>query len=131
MRQAGRPLSPHLQIYKPQITSVLSILHRITGVALTVGTLLLVWWLLAAAAGPAAYAQAQAFIGSWLGVLLLIGWAYALFFHLCNGVRHLVWDTGHGFDITTTYASGWVVVAASAILTLMAIVAGIVQWQHG
>jgi succinate dehydrogenase / fumarate reductase cytochrome b subunit len=131
MRQAGRPLSPHLQIYKPQITSVLSIAHRITGVALSVGTLLLVWWLLAAAAGPAAYAQAQAFIGSWLGILLLIGWAYALFFHLCNGIRHLVWDAGHGFDLATTYASGWAVVAASAGLTLIAVIAGIVQWQHG
>jgi len=131
MRQAGRPLSPHLQIYRPQITSVLSISHRVTGLALAVGTLLLVWWLLAAAAGPAAYAQAQAFLGSWLGVLLLVGWAYALFFHLCNGIRHLVWDAGHGFDITTTYATGWAVVAASAGLTLIAVVAGIVQWQHG
>jgi succinate dehydrogenase / fumarate reductase, cytochrome b subunit len=131
MRQAGRPLSPHLQIYKPQITSVLSISHRITGVALTVGTLLLVWWLLAAAAGPAAYAQAQAFIGSWLGILLLIGWAYALFFHLCNGIRHLVWDAGYGFDIATTYLTGWTVIVASAGLTLIAIIAGIVQWQHG
>jgi succinate dehydrogenase / fumarate reductase, cytochrome b subunit len=131
MRQAGRPLSPHLQIYKPQITSVLSISHRITGVALTVGTLLLVWWLLAAAAGPAPYAQAQAFTGSWLGILLLVGWAYALFFHLCNGIRHLVWDAGYGFDIATTYLTGWTVVAASAGLTLIAIIAGIMQWQHG
>jgi len=90
-----------------------------------------IWWLLAAAAGPAAYAQAQAFLSSWLGVLLLVGWAYALFFHLCNGIRHLVWDAGHGFDITTTYATGWAVVAASAGLTLIAVVAGIVQWQHG
>src|SRR4051794_41969866 len=106
MRQAGRPLSPHLQIYKPQITSVLSISHRITGLALTVGTLLLVWWLLAAAAGPAAYAQAQAFIGSWPGTLLLIGWAYALFFYLCNGIRHLLWGAGHGLGIRTTYAEG-------------------------
>ena len=131
MRQAGRPLSPHLQIYKPQVTSVLSILHRFTGLALSVGTLPLVWWLLAAASGPASYAQAQAFLGSWLGVLLLIGWAYALFFHLCNGIRHLVWDAGRGFDIATTYATGWAVVAASAGLTLIAIIAGIVQWQHG
>jgi succinate dehydrogenase / fumarate reductase, cytochrome b subunit len=131
MRQAGRPLSPHLQIYKPQITSVLSISHRITGVALTVGTLLLVGWLLVAAPCPAAYAQAQAFIGSWLGILLLVGWAYALFFHLCNGIRHLVWDAGYGFDIATTYLTGWTVVAASAGLTLIAIIAGIMQWQHG
>ena len=131
MRQAGRPLSPHLQIYKPQITSVLSILHRFTGLALSVGTLPLVWWLLAAAAGPASYARAQAFFGSWLGVLLLIVWAYALFFHLCNGIRHLVWDAGRGLDIATTYTTGWAVVAASAGLTLVAVVAGIVQWQHG
>ena len=131
MRQAGRPLSPHLQIYKPQITSVLSISHRFTGLALAVGTLLLVWWLLAAAAGPAPYAQAQAFLGSWLGVLLLIGWAYALFFHLCNGIRHLVWDAGHGFDIATTYATGWIVVAVSTGLTLIAVVAALAQRQHG
>jgi succinate dehydrogenase / fumarate reductase, cytochrome b subunit len=131
MRQAGRPISPHLQIYKPQLTSVLSISHRITGLALVVGTVLLVWWLLAAAAGPAAYAQAQAFIGSWLGILLLVGWTFALFFHLCNGIRHLVWDTGHGLDLATTYATGWAVVAASGVLTLIAVIAGIVQWQHG
>ncbi len=117
MPPADRPLSPHLQIYKPQLTSVLSISHRATGLALSVGTLLLVWWLLAAATGPEAYAQAQSFIGSWFGVLLLVGWAYSLFFHLCNGVRHLVWDTGHGLDIATTYATGWAVVAASAGLT--------------
>lgn len=131
MPQASRPLSPHLQIYKPQLTSVLSILHRFTGLALTVGTLLLVWWLLAAASGPAAYGQAQAFLGSWFGVLLLAGWAYALFFHLCNGIRHLLWDTGYGFDLATTYATGWVVVAASAGLTLVALIVGIMQWRHG
>lgn len=131
MRQAGRPLSPHLQIYKPQLTSVLSILHRATGVALAAGTLLLVWWLLAAASGPAAYGQAQAFLGSWLGILLLIGWTFALFFHLCNGIRHLLWDSGYGFDLATTYATGWTVVGASAGLTLIAIIAGVMQWQHG
>jgi succinate dehydrogenase / fumarate reductase cytochrome b subunit len=130
MRQAGRPLSPHLQIYKPQLTSVLSILHRATGIALSVGTLLLVWWLLALATGPAAYARAQGFLGSWLGVLLLVGWAYALFFHLCNGIRHLVWDSGHGLDIGTTYITGWAVVAASAGLTAIAVIIGIAQWQH-
>jgi succinate dehydrogenase / fumarate reductase, cytochrome b subunit len=131
MRQAGQPLSPHLQIYKLQLTSVLSILHRATGIALSVGTLLLVWWLLATASGPAAYGQAQGFLGSWLGILLLVGWAYALFFHLCNGIRHLLWDTGYGFDLATTYATGWTVVAASAGLTLIAVIAGIMQWQHG
>ena len=93
--------------------------------------LLLVWWLLAAATGPEAYAQAQAFLGSWFGVLLLVGWTYALFFHLCNGIRHLVWDAGYGLDIGTTYATGWAVVAASAGLTVIAAIAGIMQWQHG
>ena len=74
--------------------------------------------------GPASYAHVQSFLGSWLGMLLLIGWAYALFFHLCNGIRHLVWDIGHGFDLATTYATGWIVVAASAGLTLIAVDAG-------
>jgi len=131
MRQADRPLSPHLQIYKPQLTSVLSVSHRATGLALSVGTLLLTWWLLAAASGPEAYLHAQAFLGSWFGVLLLAGWAYSLFFHLCNGVRHLLWDTGYGLDIATTYMTGWVVVAASACLTLLAVAFGLLQWHQG
>jgi succinate dehydrogenase / fumarate reductase cytochrome b subunit len=130
MRQAGRPLSPHLQIYKPQLTSVLSISHRATGVALSVGALLLVWWLLAGALGAESYGRAQSFLGSWIGVLLMIGWTFSLFFHLCNGIRHLVWDTGHGLDLPTSYASGWMVVAASIVLTLIAAVAGIAQWSH-
>ena len=127
MQQAGRPLSPHLQIYKPQLTSVLSISHRATGLALSAGTLVLVWWLLAAAAGPEAYASAQSFLGSWFGILLLIGWTFSLFFHLCNGIRHLVWDAGYGFDLPTTYATGWAVVAASAGLTFVAIMVGILR----
>jgi succinate dehydrogenase / fumarate reductase cytochrome b subunit len=129
MRHADRPLSPHLQVYKPQLTSVLSISHRATGLALSVGTLLLVWWLLAAAAGPEAYNVVRGFLGSWLGMLMLIGWAYALFFHLCNGIRHLVWDAGYGLDLPTTYKSGWTVVAASAGLTVAAIIGALLQWS--
>ncbi|MGE0715063.1 MAG: succinate dehydrogenase, cytochrome b556 subunit [Alphaproteobacteria bacterium] len=127
-RAAGRPrpLSPHLQIYRWQLTSVLSILHRGTGIALAVGTLLLVWWLIAAASGPAAYASAQGFIASWIGLLMLAGWTFSLFFHLCNGIRHLFWDAGRGFDLKTTYASGWAVVAASGALTILAWIAGLV-----
>ena len=121
---ANRPISPHLQVYKPQLTSVLSILHRITGVALAVGTILLVYWLIAAAAGPEAYATAQALIGSWLGRILLFGWTFALFFHLTNGIRHLFWDAGFGFELKTVYASGWTVVALAAVLTLVSFVAG-------
>ncbi len=124
MISSNRPLSPHLQVYRPQITSTLSILHRLTGVALAVGTLLLTWWLVAAAAGPEAFATAQGFIGSILGRLLLFGWSVALFYHLCNGIRHLAWDAGYGFEIETTTRSGWAVVVATAVLTLVAWIAG-------
>ena len=114
MSQAQRPLSPHLQIYRPQLTSVLSICHRGSGLALAVGTILLVWWLLAAATGDAAFNLAQAFWYSWIGRLLLLGWSYALFFHLCNGIRHLCWDAGWGFELKTAYRSGWIVVWAAS-----------------
>ena len=122
---ASRPLSPHLQIYRPQITSVLSISHRATGLALSLGTLLLVWWLVALARGPEAFASVQSFVGSWLGRLLLLGWTFSLFFHLANGIRHLCWDAGYGFEIKTAEFSGWVVVAAAAVLTVIVWVAGL------
>ena len=120
----NRPISPHLQVYRPQLTSVLSILHRITGVALAVGTILLVYWLIAAASGPEAFAGAEALIGSWLGRILLFGWTFTLYFHLSNGIRHLFWDAGFGFELKTVYASGWTVVALAAVLTLVSFVAG-------
>jgi succinate dehydrogenase / fumarate reductase cytochrome b subunit len=123
-----RPLSPHLQIYRWQLTSVLSILHRSTGVALTIGTLLLVWWLVAAANGPDSFETVQSFLGSWLGLLLLFGWSVALFYHLCNGLRHLWWDTGRGLDLPSVYSSGWTVLIATAVLTIVAWVVGIAQW---
>jgi succinate dehydrogenase / fumarate reductase cytochrome b subunit len=126
MAQDDRPLSPHLQVYRPQITSVLSILHRLTGVALGLGALALVYWLAAAAAGPRAFAQAQAFAGSWLGWLVLLGFTWALFYHLCNGIRHLFWDAGLGFEISTARLTGWCVLLASFALTGAAWVAGIV-----
>jgi len=113
----ARPLSPHLQIYRPQLTSVLSITHRATGVALAVGTLLLTWWLIAAATGPEAYAVVQGFLASWIGRLLLLGWTLSLFYHLCNGIRHLFWDVGYGFELRTTYVSGWLVLLATIVLT--------------
>jgi len=119
-----RPLSPHLQVYRPQFTSVLSILHRATGMALAAGMILLVWWLVAAAAGPEAFAAVQWFNGSILGRLLLLGFTWALCYHLCNGVRHLFWDAGYGFEIPDAYRSGWLVVAASAGLTLLVWVVG-------
>jgi len=120
MTDRERPLSSDIQIYRPQLTSVLSITHRLTGIALSVGSPLLVFWLIAAAAGPSMYATLHGFLGSWLGLALLLGWTYALFFHLCNGIRHLFWDAGYGFELRTIYASGWSVVVASAMLTLAA-----------
>lgn len=125
MEARSRPLSPHLQVYKPQLTSVLSISHRATGVALSVGTLLFVWWLAAAAAGPEAYEDAQDFIGSWFGMLLLFGWSFCLYYHLCNGVRHLFWDAGYGFELPDAYKSGWAVVIAAGALTVLSWIVGL------
>jgi len=124
MDMGGRPLSPHLQVYKLPLTAKLSILHRMTGVALAVGTLLLVWWLIAAAAGPQAFNTVQVFIGSWIGRLLLFGWSFALFYHLCNGIRHLFWDMGRGYELPAVAASAWVVIVVSVALTLVAWVWG-------
>jgi succinate dehydrogenase cytochrome b subunit len=128
MRSAERPLSPHLQIYRWQLTSVLSILHRAAGIVLCAGSVLLVVWLVAAAMGPETYRGVQDFLGSGLGVVLLLGWTAALFYHLCNGIRHLIWDTGHALDLGSTYRGGWVVVAATAVLTAAAWAAGILHW---
>ncbi len=117
-RIVRRPLSPHLQVYRPQITSVLSILHRVTGVALSAGTLLLAWWLIAAAASDGAYGAVSAVLRSWLGLLVLFGWTVAMWYHFCNGLRHLAWDAGYGYDLTATHRTGWLVVAATAALTV-------------
>ena len=124
MENSNRPLSPHLEIYKPQLTSLLSIAHRGSGVFLVVGTLLLVYWLLALAGGPESYAEAQAFFGSGFGRTILFPWVFALFYHLCNGIRHLFWDMGKGFELETLYLSGKIVVAAATVLTLAAFLMG-------
>ena len=124
MPAQNRPLSPHLQVYRPQLTSVLSIVHRMTGVALAFGTLLLVYWLVAVASGPVAYDTAQGLIGSVLGRLLLFGWSVALFYHLCNGIRHLFWDAGFLLELPAVYRSGWAVVVATLVLTLISWAAG-------
>jgi len=124
MSQAQRPLSPHLQIYQPQLTSILSVTHRGTGLALAVGTLFLVGWLFAAAFNPGWFDLAQAFWYSWIGRFMLLGWTFSFFYHLCNGIRHLCWDAGLGLDLKTAYRSGWTVVASSVVLTLIAWIAG-------
>jgi succinate dehydrogenase / fumarate reductase, cytochrome b subunit len=120
MASSSRPLSPHLQVYKPQLTTTLSILHRITGVALSAGSALLVLWLLAAAGTRAQFETVQSLMSSWPGQLLLLGWTFALFYHLCNGIRHLAWDCGWGLDLKRTYATGWTAVAVSVLLTALA-----------
>ncbi|TAN64302.1 MAG: succinate dehydrogenase, cytochrome b556 subunit [Magnetospirillum sp.] len=120
MTTRNRPLSPHLQIYKMPFTAILSITHRATGVALAAGTVVLAYWLASAAYGPVAYGHAQAVLGSMLGKLVLFGWTAALFYHLCNGIRHLFWDVGRGYEIAEAYKSGRIVVATSAVLTLLA-----------
>jgi len=114
-----RPLSPHLQVYTPQLTSILSIMNRVTGIALSAGTLLLVWWLVAAASGPEAYATVQGFVASPIGLFVLFGWTASLFFHFFNGIRHLAWDAGFGFDLPQAYASGWAVVIATAVSSVL------------
>lgn len=97
----------------------LSIIHRVTGIGLAIGTLLLIYWLWAAARGPDAYAAARGFLTSWLGVLLLIGWSAAFYYHLFNGIRHLFWDAGKGFDLRTGWLSGIAVAAAAAGATVL------------
>lgn len=96
----SRPLSPHLQIYRPMLTMMMSIVHRITGAALYFGTLLLAWWLIAAASGPNAYATFEAFMGSFIGLVILFGYTWAILHHMLGGIRHLIWDTLHGFEPT-------------------------------
>jgi succinate dehydrogenase / fumarate reductase cytochrome b subunit len=127
-RLVRRPLSPHLQVYRPQITTVLSIVHRMAGVALGVGTLLLTWWLVAAATSAEAFATVQHVIGSSIGLLLLFGWTLALFFHFCNGIRHLGWDIGLGFEKTEYHATGWAVLIATCALTILVWVVGLLIW---
>jgi succinate dehydrogenase / fumarate reductase cytochrome b subunit len=127
-RLIRRPLSPHLTDYRLQFSTILSGLHRITGVALGIGTLLLTWWLVAAATSPEAFATVEWFIGSPIGLLMLFGWTFSLFFHLCNGIRHMAWDLGLGFEKAQYHATGQAVVAASAILTVVAWIIGLVIW---
>ena len=124
MIPSNRPLSPHLQIYRPQLTSVLSITHRLTGIVLCVGSILLTAWLMALAAGPESFQSMQGLLGSLLGRLVLFAFSLALFYHLCNGIRHLFWDAGMGYELGTAYASGKAVIAVSLVLTLLTWIIG-------
>jgi len=114
----ARPLSPHLSIYKRESNMVMSILHRITGAGLYAGTLLLAWWLVAAATGPEALAFVNRVLASPLGLLVLVGFTWALVHHLLGGIRHLIWDTGRGFDISSINALSWATMIGSIVLTI-------------
>ena len=124
-RPVHRPLSPHLQVYKPQLTSMLSILHRATGIALSVGALYLVIWVVFASASPRTYAMFQSFNMSIVGRIFLGGWLFCIFYHLCNGIRHLFWDAGYGFELKDAYRSGWIVVVVSLAATIVSWIAGL------
>jgi len=121
VNRGNRPLSPHLQIYRPQLTSMLSILHRLTGVAMTLGAVLVVWWFIAGAMSPDYFATVDGLLTSWLGLLVLTGSMWALWYHFLNGIRHLVWDIGRGLDLDMVAKSGWAVLAGSVALSLITI----------
>ena len=115
----ARPLSPHLQIYRPMLTMLMSIAHRVTGAALYFGTLLVAWWLIAAASGPNYYAAVQWFMGTVVGRLVLFGYTWALIHHMLGGIRHLIWDTGHGFSASEREWLSLATVIGSVLLTLL------------
>ncbi|SFB17794.1 succinate dehydrogenase subunit C [Poseidonocella pacifica] len=122
VNRGNRPLSPHLTVYRPQLTSMTSILTRITGNALLVAALLIVWWFLAAATSPEAFARADAVITSWFGDLVMLLSVWALWYHTLAGVRHLIWDTGAGLDLPTAYKLGYAVIGGSFLLTLLTVI---------
>jgi succinate dehydrogenase / fumarate reductase cytochrome b subunit len=124
-RPSNRPLSPHLQVYRPQLTTVLSIMHRATGMALSVGALYLATWVMYAASNPRSYALFQSFNGSIVGRIVLGGWLFSAFYHLFAGIRHLFWDAGYGFELKDAYRSGWIVVIASLVATAVSWIVGL------
>ncbi|HUN44654.1 MAG TPA: succinate dehydrogenase, cytochrome b556 subunit [Acetobacteraceae bacterium] len=123
-----RPLSPHVMTYRWPLSGLLSGTHRVTGLALCVGTLLMTWWLVAAATSDSAFAAVQWFLSSWLGILCLLGWTFALFQHLFSGIRHLAWNAVYGFEKAEYRATNWAVIGASAACTLVTWIIGFVAW---
>ena len=114
-----RPLSPHIQIYSPMLTMMMSIVHRITGAALYFGTLLVVWWLVAAASGGAYFDLVNGFFASWFGRLILFGYTWAAIHHMLGGIKHLVWDTGRGFELASAELSARLTLGGSIVLTIL------------
>ena len=121
VNRGNRPLSPHLTIYRPQMTSISSIFVRITGNALLVSTLLLIWWLLAASSSAAAFAVADYVITSWLGNIVMVLSLWALWYHTLGGVRHLIWDTGRGLELKSAEGMGWIMIIGSLVLTALTV----------
>ena len=119
--KGNRPLSPHLTIYRPQMSSISSILVRISGVSLSFGFVLIVWWLLAASTNIKYFESANSILSSWFGIVVLIGSVWALCYHSLGGIRHLIWDMGYGFDLKTTDRMGWAVIIGSFVLTFVII----------
>jgi succinate dehydrogenase / fumarate reductase cytochrome b subunit len=122
VNRGNRPLSPHLQIYRPQLNSMTSIMNRLTGNALLVGSVLIVWWLIAAATGPEHFATADGLLTSIFGKLVMLGSIWALWYHTLAGARHLVWDTGHGLDVAVADKMGWGIIIGSVVLTVLTVI---------
>ncbi|MFP7569871.1 succinate dehydrogenase, cytochrome b556 subunit [Marivita sp. S2033] len=122
VNRGNRPLSPHLQVYRPQLTSMTSILTRITGNAMIVAALMIVWWLIAASTGPEAFATANGFVTSWFGDLVLFLSVWALWYHTLAGVRHLIWDNAKMLEIDQAETLGWIVIIGSVVLTVLTVV---------
>jgi succinate dehydrogenase / fumarate reductase cytochrome b subunit len=119
----ARPLSPHLQVYRWQMGNTLSILHRLTGIALALGLVALTYWLISLAGGEESYEEAMRLFSSPIGLLFLLGWTFSFLYHLLNGIRHLFWDAGYGFERTSRHASGWFAVLGALVLTVCVCVA--------
>ena len=124
INRGNRPLSPHLQVYKPQITSVMSVFHRITGVGNSIGAILIAWWFIAAASGPGPFDFINGFLTSWFGHLLLLGFTFSVCYHLCNGIRHLLWDAGYNFGLDAVRTSGLVALAAAGLMGVGLLIVG-------
>jgi len=122
--EAERPLSPHLQIYRPMLTMMMSIAHRITGASLAIGFALLTWWLVAISIGPEAYATVDHFFAGIVGRTLLFLFTWALMHHMLGGIRHLIWDTGAGLDKTSIEVFAWLTIITSTVLTVLIWIAG-------
>ncbi len=122
VNRGNRPLSPHLTIYRPQLTSITSIFVRITGNALFVTALMIVWWFVAAASGPDAFATADGFVRSWFGDLVLFLSTWAIWYHMAGGIRHLIWDSGHMLDVERSERAGQLMIVVSVLLTIFTVI---------